>query len=543
MRRRKEVRGAHPAALLACVLATAGCSTSEPAPLRPNVLLISVDTLRADALSAYGSPDATSPHIDELAARGVLFEDATSTTSWTLPAHLSMLTGLTISAHGICDERLWDAVKAKNGIAELPLRGEFLSESLGRGGYRSAGFYSWSYLDAKFGFGQGFETWRRVGDTVWTEGPKRERYLELTAAGKDAELHAWAEEDPASFDQQAPTADLVVDAGLEWIDQPRSEPFFLFLHIFDVHDDYVAPPPFNTAFDPGYSGPVDGTKVSAPDSLINGGLPKRDLEHLQALYHGEVAWVDSQLGRLFAELDRRGLTDDTLIVLTADHGEEFYEHGHKTHRTSLFRETTQVPLLFSWPGHLPEGVRIPGTAGIVDIAPSISSLVDVAPPASASGRDLSAVMRGADDEPSTYLTELMLFKRGSPVPERQTAILTPTRHWIRTIDRQGRASGVWFDRQKNPLEHGPGAPFGPDSPEMARFDELLAPIRKRTRTQRDLAPSRSDLFTEISSTDSKELAGMGYLEGDTAVEMQDSEKLCLDGCFVQLPVPKPDNSQ
>jgi len=530
--------------LLASGVSAVSCSPNAELATKPNVILISIDTLRADALSAYGCPDATSPNIDALASRGVLFEDVTSSTSWTLPAHISMLTGLTVSAHGICDERLWNAVRVEGGPDELPLRGEYLSESLGRAGYQAAGFFTWKYLDSKFGFGQGFETWRRVGNTVWADGPKRERYLKLVAERKTEELREWTTEEPLAFDQQAPSANLVVDAGLEWLDQADDSPFFLFLHLFDVHDDYVPPSPFDKAFDADYTGTVDGRNVSSPDSKINGGLPKADLEHLQALYHGEVAWVDSQLGRLFAELERRGLTEDTLIVLTSDHGEEFYEHGHKTHRTHLFRETTQVPLIFSWPGHLPEGKRVAGPVGIIDIAPTISAIADVAPPASVSGRDLSGIMSGDQvNEETAYLSELMVFQRGSPTPERKTAILLRDRHYIRTVDREGQATGVWFDRLKNPLERGPGAAFGPGSPEMALFDELLAPIRTKTQLQRSLAPKRASLFTELTSGDAKELAGMGYLDGDSHVEMQDSGRLCLDGCFTQIPDPKTDNSQ
>jgi arylsulfatase A-like enzyme len=540
MERWKEVH----AGALALGLALASCGHERAEAKRPNVLLISIDTLRADALSSYGCADATSPNLDRLAERGVLFEDVTSTTSWTLPAHISMLTGLTISAHGICDERLWHAVEIPGGPNELPLHGEYLSESLGRAGYTSGGFYTWKYLDSKFGFGQGFETWRRVGSTVWADGPAHERYTQLMEAGDRDAIHAWIQEDPDAFDQQAPTADQVVDAGLDWIDGHREEPFFLFLHIFDVHDDYVPPAPFDTAFDPDYEGPVDGTKVSSLDSKINGGLPKRDLDHLQALYHGEVAWVDAQIGRLLTELESRGLTEDTLVVVTADHGEEFYEHNHKTHRTQLFRETTAVPLIFSWPGHLPEGQRIAGPVGIVDIAPTVSALADVAPPVSVSGRDLTPIMRGeAPNSETTYLSELMLFQKGSPIPLRHTALLRGDRHWLRIVDREGRASGVWFDRAQNPLETGPGEAFGPGSAEMGTFDALLAPVREATRLQRSLAPSRAALFTEITSTDAKELAGMGYLDGATPVVMQDSERLCLDGCFTQIPDPKSNDSQ
>ena len=536
----KEVPRSRLALWIGLLAIVSGCAGEAPPVKRPNVLLISIDTLRKDALSAYGNEFPTSPSLDALAARGVLFEDATSTTSWTLPAHISMLTGLSISAHGICDERLW----SPGGPQELALRGEFLSESLGRAGYVSGGFFTWKYLDRSFGFGPGFETWRRVSDTVWTDGPDRERFLRLKAGDRHAELAAWAEEEPERFDLQAPTAQLVVDAGLEWLDQRDEQPFFLFLHLFDVHDDYVPPAPYDTAFDPDYTGPIDGTKVSTQDSPIDSELPAEDLAHLAALYLGEVAWVDAQLGRLFDELEKRGLTEDTLIVVTSDHGEEFFEHGNKTHRTQLFRESTDVPLIVSWPGHLPEGKRVEGPVGIVDIAPTISALVDVAPPASVSGRDLSGVLRGEEpNAEATYLSELMLFEQGSRMPQRQTALRRGMEHFIRIIDRDGRVHGTYFDRSQNPLEVGPGRTFETDSPELARFEALLSPVRIATQSERDAAPPRTELFTELTSADAEELAAMGYVGGVEHVVMTDSSLLCLDGCFTVVPTPPLIDSQ
>ena len=519
------------------------CGTG-PAATRPNVLLISIDTLRADALSCYGCTDATSPNLDALAASGVRFEQATSTSSWTLPAHLSLLTGLTVSAHGICDERLWDAVGQPGGPRELPLRGEYLSETLLRAGYRTAGYYSWRYLTPEFGFGPGFETWSRIGDTVWGGGPKHERYAALQRAGDQAALEAWRAEAPADFDEQRPSANLVVDAGLEWLDARGPEPFFLFLHLFDAHDDYLPPPPFNVAFDKDYTGMVDGRMVSAPGSKIHGGLPPADRRHLEALYHGEVAWIDSQLGRLFAGLEARGLRDDTLIVVTSDHGEEFYEHGAKIHRTHLYRESVEVPLIFSWPRGLPASRRVAGPVGLVDIAPTIAALTDAPSPCSVSGRDLSPLLSGeASNSAVPYLSELMLFERGSPIPVRHTALLAGTDHWLRVVDREGRPSGVYFDRSENPLEEGPGEAFGPGSERMAAFDALLARVRTKTESERNAAPSRADLFRIPALGITKELGGMGYLGSDVPIEMRDSPLLCLDGCFSQIPTAKSPDSQ
>ncbi len=527
-------------ALLALVAGASCGPQNEPVPpskstvLRPNLLFISIDTLRADALSCYGNELPTSPNVDSLAQNGVLFEQATSTTSWTLPAHISMLTGLNISAHGICDERLWGAVGLPGGPPQLPLRGEYISEPLLRAGYRTAGYFTWEYLDADFGFGQGFEEWTRVGNTVWSDAALKAKYKELVKANKVAELKEWASLSPEQFDYQAPTTDAVVDRGLAWLDTVEGEPFFLFLHLFDVHDEYLAPEPFATQFDPLYTGPVDGTEVSSDKSQVNHEMPARDLENLRARYLGEVAWVDSQIGRLLSELERRGLRENTLIVLTSDHGEEFFEHGHKTHRSQLYPETVHVPLIFSWPGHLDVGRRVKSPAGIVDIAPTISSLLNVAPPSSVSGRDLSAVLHGAEEQAlAPYLTELQLFQSGNPVPVRHTGIRLGDELWLRVVQRDGSRSGEYFDLTKNPVASGFGAPLDGDA--FAHFDDLLGGLRAKTQAERDLAPSRANLYTRLGNEVSEELSGMGYLESRDGTPVSTTIKLCMDGCFASPP--------
>ena len=308
----------------------------------PNVVLISIDTLRADALHCYGNALPTSPNMDKLAQSGVLFEDPTAPTSWTLPSHLSMLTGLSISAHGVCDDRVFQGAKAEH--FELPMRGTFLPEVLQQRGYETAGFYSWKYLEPEYGFGAGFDRYERVGRTVWSNPEKRAIYEAMRAEGRNDELKAWVAAEPSAFDDHAPTSHLVVDETIKWLEERNADPFFLFVHLFDAHNDYLPPKGFDQ-FDTDYQGPIYGSGVTARDSQVLPGMDPRDLEHLRALYLGEVSWVDHQVGRLTEQLRAQGLADNTLIVLTADHGEEFFEHGHKVHRTHLYRETVQVPLI------------------------------------------------------------------------------------------------------------------------------------------------------------------------------------------------------
>ena len=198
---------ARAVALFAGLLFGGACS--EPAAEQPNVILISLDTLRADRLSCYGHDRETSPRLDAFAREGVLCEEAVSTSSWTLPSHWSMLTGLPVSVHGVCDEQLWNRRPSEGELA-LPSRGRFLAEELSDAGYDTAGFYSWIYLEEKFGLGPGFDTYERHGLFGWdhpTIKPRADAARELEdRAEQEAVGRALQAEHPELFDIGRPTA-------------------------------------------------------------------------------------------------------------------------------------------------------------------------------------------------------------------------------------------------------------------------------------------------------------------------------------------------
>ena len=521
-----ELRPTTCAWLSAALLLLASCGGEEstgPA----NVLLISVDTLRADHLHCYGYERETSPAIDRLAAEGVLCERAYSTTSWTLPAHHSMLSGLFVSGHGVCDERLWQVVGIPEGPSEHPQRGASLAEVLEADGYDTAGFFTWKYLEERFGFGAGFDTWERVARPIY-EDPD---YAQLLASGDTQRLEELRAEHPERFDMQLPTAHLAVDRALDYLDEERAAPFFLFVHLFDVHDDYLPPPPFDERFDPAYNGPLDGSRITSADSPMQPGMNPRDLEHLIALYDGEIAWVDSQLQRLLDGLEQRGLAEDTLVVLTSDHGEEFFEHGHKTHRTHLFRESVEVPLVFRFPGRLPAGQRVAGPTGIVDIAPTVARLLGVDPPAGLSGSDLSPILRGEQsNEERAYLSELFIFPDGEWSPELQLGVHKGDKHWILSAPPGQPARAVVFERSGDALEEGFGTPLALDDPELAGELERL---RALVAAQRRRAPARGGDVRPLSAAEIAELADLGYsgLSESGEAELGEAAELCMDGCI------------
>lgn len=488
---------------------------------RPNVLLVSIDTLRADHLSAYGYRRPTSPALDELAQSGVLFERAISPTSWTLPAHLSMLTGLEISAHGIADDRQWTFVGPDGEPVPPRLHGIFLPEFLREAGYRTAGFHTWKYLDEQFGFGPGFEVYERLGHTFYSHPEVSKRFEALRAANDVEGLKRLHDEHPALFDATRKTTPEVLERAREWIGAVRAQtpaqPFFCFLHLFDVHDPYVPPPPFDTLFDPDYAGSLNGRNVTSPDSPVRGDMDPRDLEHLIALYDGEIAYVDSQLGQLFAWLEAQGLADDTLVIVTSDHGEEFFEHGHKTHRRQLYRESVHVPWILAWPGELPAGLRIGGTAGLVDLTPTVLGLVGVAGPPWTSGRDLSQVVRGeAQPLERPYLTELYLFDTG-PTARRQLGIHLGDEHVLLVADGEQPFAIERFDYGTNPLGLGRGEMLAPQDAQYQGASGRLAAQIEAIRALRRAAPARAiEVGAGLTERDLAELRALGYVTSGAA---------------------------
>ncbi len=516
-----------------------GCGSASEGPERPpHVLLVSIDTLRADHLSCYGYERPTSPHLDALARRGARFERTFSSTSWTLPSHLTMLTGLPVSGHGVCDDRLWSRVDEQGEPAPVLMHGTFLSEVLKEAGYRTGGFYTWKYLEPRFGFGPGFEVYERWGHTFYSHPEVAPEFERLRAAGDTEGLKALAAAHPALFDATRQSSPETIDRALGWIDEAHAQtpdaPLFTFVHLFDVHDPYTPPAPFDTQFDPDYSGPIDGKNVTSPDSPVRADMDPRDLEHLIALYDGGIAWVDSEVGRLLAGLEQRGLLEDTLVMVVSDHGEEFFEHGGKTHRSSLYRESVHVPWIVAWPGHVPAGGALGGSSGLVDLAPTVCGLLGLGAPEGAMGRDLSAVLLGAaQPTDGTILSELFLFEDEAP-PKRRLSLLSGAEHVLLGASGSDPWQGVRYDLAEDPAESSAVAAFQLDEPQAADVRGSLDALRASLRAARAAAPARpAGSDAPLTSAELAELAAMGYASGGeakTSSGARGAEQLCLDGC-------------
>ncbi|MBK7641554.1 MAG: sulfatase [Planctomycetes bacterium] len=497
-------------ALAACL----ACGKSKTPHGRPNLLLVSVDCLRADHLSCYGYARETSPAIDQLAREGVRFEHAFSASGWTVPSHLSMLTGLPMSVHGIDDERLWMRYDEEGHQLPVPMRGTFVSEVLHEAGYATAGFFTAGWLGTKYGFGPGFDTWERLGYRFYSHPVVGPLYEKIKATGDVAQLKQLRETYPELFDAHRPSTPETVDRAIQWVEQHEradaGQPFFLFMHLFDAHEPYAPPPPFDQLFQ------------AAPGA--------KDIEVKKAAYDGEIRGVDAGLARLFARLETLGLAENTLIVLTGDHGEEFEEHGFGSHRIHLFCENIHVPLVMRWPAGLPAGRAIGGNAGHIDIAATLCAAAGVKMKGPVLGTDLLPIARGeVENSARLYLSSLSLFLN-STVPQRYLTLIRGDE--MRVLNTQGTApwAGVRFDLAQNPSGSGPGIPLDLGGPEGERLQRELAELRKLFLAARAALPARGEAAQSLSPSDLEEIKATGYAGAEaTTANARASERLFLDG--------------
>ena len=345
-----------------------------------NVVLISLDTLRADHLGTYGYTPPTSPCIDRLAQRSMVFERIFSHATWTLPSHMSLFTSLLPTEHGVASR-------------DVRLRDEqvTLAQVLHGAGYRTAAFTSGSNVSARYGFDRGFETYR-------------EEYRRPTDAvsGKGYRLR-----------------DVLPDA-LAWLDAVNHQRFFLFLHSFDVHEPFVAQAHF-AEFDTGYDGPLraigdpasfeqsdlhrrwarDGMRFNVNDffgEVVNTHrmvLSARDRQYLVALYDSELRSADHTICALLAHLRRLGLADETVVILTSDHGQDLYDRGTVGHSGPAYDVLSHVPLIVHVPGR--RGARSAKLGGHINVAPTILDVLGLPAVAAFEGHSLLPLEAPGDE--------------------------------------------------------------------------------------------------------------------------------------------------
>jgi len=327
-------------------------------PAHPNVVLVTIDTLRADHCGAYGYPRPTTPHLDAVAAAGTLFETAYTPMPTTLPAHAALFTSRHPRELGV----------RENGV-NLPEDATTLAEILRSAGYATAAFVSSFVLDERFGLEQGFDHYD--DDFSAAEGDLRDHYR---WQGKD--MHR-------PFDRRGRAT---TDAARAWLQSREGgAPFFLWVHYFDPHQPLRPREPFYSQF-------------------ARKGL-ETEPERVVDLYDAEVRYADEQIGRLLAAVRGIAPGGETLTVIAADHGEGLWQHGWLEHGVNLYEEAVRVPFVWHWPGRIAAGQRVAPPVSLIDTLPTILGLLELpAPDTPIRGRDLSAVVSGSDAaDPERYV--------------------------------------------------------------------------------------------------------------------------------------------
>jgi len=437
---------------------------------RPNVILLLVDTLRADHLGAYGFVGDISPGIDRLANESVLFENCYANAPWTPPSVATLFTSLYPQVHGLnrfADHKFRDPVSGSLRASVLPDEAVTLAEVLRDAGYRTAAIVANPWLKRKFGLGQGFDVY--LDDDLGKRTP----------------------------------ASLITVPAREWLEANEgAEPFFLYLHFMDVHEPYDSS---REDFDAVWAEPPAASErfldEPAPDYLerkpswADDALRER-AAYWKARYAAGVRTFDRRITGFLEDLGESGLLDRSYLILTSDHGEELYEHGGWGHGESLHEHQLRVPLLVRPPGGVPAPRRVGDTVRLLDLMPTILSIARAEVPAALQGADLSPLLRG---EPGAQTEEV--FATG--VVSRPEAFSIRVGRYKLIADR-GSASSAVYD-----LFEDPGETVDVSEREADIEAALLADL------ERHLVASGAELerrTTELPEEIHEELKALGYLD-------------------------------
>jgi arylsulfatase A-like enzyme len=431
----------------------------------PNVVLVVLDTVRADHLSLHGYGRDTSPNLTRLARRGIVFEQARSTAPWTLPSHASMMTGR------------WPHELSAGINSPLDEKHKTLAEHLAENGYATAGFVANNaYAGAETGLGRGFARYEDHGfsleDIVWN-----------SAFGQRVVLQGFYPPEPrtggSSLDYHRKAASQIVGDALSWVGRIEHRPFFAFLNIYDAHDPYLPPADFDRRFGVKPESAADLERLSRWFILDKKSVTARDRQAICDAYDDCLAYVDLQLGRFVDGLDRAGLLANTLIIVTADHGEHLGEHELYGHASSLYDMEIHVPLLVLLPGGAQVGRSIAAPVSVRDLAATVADVTGLGG-SPFPGRSLArhwAPRESSDLEPEPSLSEVDGPVNNTPNQGRSPVFSGPL-HAIAAGNevyiRDGAGNEELFDVDSDPMQSRNLATLPRSRPSLDRFRASLA---------------------------------------------------------------------
>ncbi|MBI4881651.1 MAG: sulfatase-like hydrolase/transferase [Planctomycetes bacterium] len=448
-------------AALLCCACSRPAEEEAPAPAQ-HLLLISVDALRADRLGCYGGRAEASPTIDRLAREGVLFERAFAPMGQTLSSLTSLLTSRYPDETGVLD----------NTMVVNPEE-ETLAEVLAAAGFRCQGLVANGVLrPGSSGIDQGFEFFRRIEVEEQLTGKARKILAEEFGRGRRD---------------------------------------FLWLHYMDPHQPYDARAPYAEQFDPDYQGNLDTSPETLDRIYVDRvELAPDDLEHIKAVYDSQVRRVDDMIGAVLGALDKSAAAEETLVVFTADHGEELYDRNYFFyHANSLYGSVTGVPLIFRWPRELPAGRRVDSLVELVDVMPTALALLGLDSPAAAG----AAGRRGIDLRPALQGETLRKDFAFAQVRNKAYAVrnkewllvLNPLRFRPRSVPREGQY--VIGERELFRLADDPQE----QANVIDRYPEIEARMGRVLQEWRESLRQGRMTQQELSEEELKEMERLGYL--------------------------------
>ena len=474
----------------------AACGKADFAEEAPQgVILVWIDTLRWDHLDVYGYSRETAPVLSRMAGEGVLFHDCITPSNWTLPSTASLMTSQYVSTHGLMDG-------SARGYDWLPTATTTMAEVFRAAGYATISFASVWFVGRYFNMHQGFDESHEFDSLDWTQ-PN------------------WSKSAREYIGRLVP-----------WLKRHRDVPFFVFLHVFDPHAPYESYPPYDTLWvDPdrkaeherfyekarGYIADQEriDERVLFSKEVVEAGIdPDHYISVPRDWYDGSIRGMDTDIGRLLDQLAELDLDDKTLVIVSSDHGEQFFDHGGMGHGYTVYSEENHVPLIFRWPGVIPDGVEVTETVRTIDLMPTILDLCRLQLPDAAQGRSLVPMLsEGERIAAEPAVTEYLLpehYKERFPEKSGDIySIILGSWKLIHNIKPgKGQPQFELYDHRKDPLDQ---HDLSDEFPEIVvRLVRELKAWEARAEAAR--LPSEADMEKNLSPEEIARLKSLGYIK-------------------------------
>lgn len=457
----------------------------------PNVVLISIDTLRADALSTYGNNITNTRYMDSLADNGIRFDNAFSVSPWTKPSIASFMTSLYPTTSGV-----------DMAMRKLDGKRETIAQVFSNAGYNTVAAVTNGWNKDVFGFNNGFDYYHFQGDAMW-----------VLAFGNSI----WFKPMVAIYNKFSPReslltarnpnqANFLIDKSKDLLKRYKDTNFFMWIHLLDPHDPYTPPPELLPKFAGDYRGRYYHSSGQVNDLRKGILISDEDKRHIENLYLAEVQYTDSEVGRFLDQLEEYGLMDNTIIVIISDHGEEFWEHNNVTHGHNLYWHQLHIPFLLQWKDRI-EPKAIEERVSLLDLKPTLLSLCNLEAQEIMQGIDISGLIFGGDDELSERLHDRDLFAEALIYYEQRKGIFDADYKYVfsEVTHRE-----ELYNLRDDPYEQFNLAVLEPEL--LKHYRKVLDEWEEASKLLHDSLPqSDRDTVADIDEATLNQLRGLGYI--------------------------------